>query len=121
MLRRTPGSDALADVLPYIIGLTRPRYHDGDELPGWRVAHDPDPTLTTPGGHANPGMAHGVTAGLLALLANATRQGIVVDGQIKAIETPTAWFDRWRQTSSDGPWWPNWLTRQERDNGSEER
>lgn len=110
MLHRMPGSDTLADVLRYVVGLTRPRREDGEELPGWWVAHDPDPTLPTPGGHVNAGMAHGA-AGLLAFLALAARRGVVVDGQGEAIEGLAAWFDRWRQDSPAGPWWPQWLTR----------
>jgi hypothetical protein len=111
LLRRMPDSNTLADVLRYIISLTRPRRDDSEELPGWWVAHDPDPILPTPGGHGNAGMAHGA-AGLLALLSIATRQGVVVDGQAEAIEALAAWFDRWRQDSADGPWWPQWLTRE---------
>ncbi|MEU8266402.1 lanthionine synthetase C family protein [Sphaerisporangium sp. NPDC049002] len=112
LLRHMPGSDALADVLRYLTRLTQPRHQDGLELPGWWVAHDPDPILPTPGGHANFGIAHGV-AGLLALLALATARGHVVDGQTEAIEYLSAWFDRWRQDSAEGPWWPQWVTRQE--------
>lgn len=112
LLHRMSGSEILADVLRYVIRLTEPRHDDGLELPGWWVAHDPDPTLPTPGGHANFGMAHGI-GGLLALLALATSRGCVVEGQDEAIECLRAWFDRWRQDSADGPWWPQWLTREE--------
>lgn len=111
LLRRMPGSDILADVLHYLIRLTEPRHKDGQVLPGWWVDHDPDPTLPTPGGHANFGMAHG-GAGILALLALATRRGCVIDGQPEAIEYLCAWFDRWRQDSANGPWWPQWITRE---------
>ncbi|WP_103349783.1 lanthionine synthetase C family protein [Amycolatopsis sp. CA-128772] len=110
LLRHHPGSDELAAILRYVITLvTQPRHEDGIELPGWWVAHDPDEILPTPGGHANFGMAHGA-AGLLAFLSLATRHGRVVDGQRDAIAVLTAWFDRWRQ---DGPWWPQWITREE--------
>ncbi|MGH3899598.1 MAG: lanthionine synthetase C family protein [Pseudonocardiaceae bacterium] len=112
LLRRTPGSDALAGVLRYVVGLTKPRREDGLELPGWWVAHDPDENLPTPGGHANFGMAHGA-AGLLALLALATIGGCVVDGQAEALACLAGWFDRWRQDCADGPWWPQWVTRDE--------
>jgi lantibiotic biosynthesis protein len=112
LLHRMPGSDTLADILHYVIRLIEPRHEDGLELPGWWVAHDPDPILPTPGGHANVGMAHGA-AGLLALLALATRRGCMVDGQDEAIAYLGAWFDRWQQDSADGPWWPQWLTREE--------
>ncbi len=59
LLRRSPGSDTLAEILRYVVGLTEPRRQDGVELPGWWVAHNPDEILPTPGGHANFGMAHG--------------------------------------------------------------
>lgn len=112
LLRRASGSDSLADVLGYVVRLVEPRHDDGCELPGWWVDHDPDRILPTPGGHANLGMAHGA-AGLLALLALARRRGCVVDGHDRAIERLSAWFDRWRQDSEDGPWWPYWVTREE--------
>lgn len=112
LLRHMAGSDALADVLRYLVTLTLPRREDGVQLPGWWVAHDPDPTLPTPGGHANFGMAHGA-AGFLALFALGTSRGYVVDGQDEAIEYLGAWFDQWQQDSADGPWWPQWVTRQE--------
>lgn len=113
LLRRSPGSDVLAALLRYIVSLTRPYPDDGSRrLPGWWVAHDPDETLPTQGGHANFGMAHGAS-GLLALLALATDQGCVVEGQHEAIAVVTQWFDRWRQDGPDGPWWPQWVTREE--------
>lgn len=90
----------------------QPRRQDDVELPGWWVDHNPDDILPTPGGHANFGMAHGA-AGLLALLALATTRACVVDGQHEAIAALTGWFDRWRQDSADGPWWPQWITREE--------
>ncbi|GAB1819630.1 lanthionine synthetase C family protein [Herbidospora sp. RD11066] len=112
LLHRHPGGDVLADVLRHLVLLTRPCRLDGVELPGWWVAHDPDRLLPTPGGHANFGIAHGV-AGPLALLSLATSRGCLVDGQAEAIEVLAAWFDRWRQDSPEGPWWPEWITREE--------
>lgn len=111
-LHRMPTSDALARILSHLILLTRTRMEDGLELPGWWVPHDPDPILPTPGGHANLGMAHGA-AGLLAVLSLAARQGCFVRGQREAIASLMWWFDRWRQTSANGPWWPQWLTRED--------
>ena len=108
----TPGSDTLGDVLRYVVRLIRTAPRGRVELPGWWVNHDPDQILPTPGGHANLGMAHGA-AGLLSLLALATSHGCVVEGQDEAIERLVAWFDRWRQDSADGPWWPHWITREE--------
>ncbi|MGN9811418.1 lanthionine synthetase C family protein [Micromonospora sp. BQ11] len=112
LLQILPDSDELGDLLTYVAQLTEPRMYGGQLLPGWWVDHDPDPTLPTPGGHANLGMAHGA-AGLLALLALATRNGRQVDGQTEAIERLCAWFDQWRQDTAQGPWWPQWLTRDE--------
>jgi lantibiotic biosynthesis protein len=111
LLRQQPGSDELGDVLLYLVRLTEPRRDDGLAVPGWWVDHHPDPTLPTPGGHANNGMAHGA-AGLLALLAHATRRQIEVAGQADAIGRLCAWFDRWQQESAGGTWWPQWVTRE---------
>src|SRR6266508_6578114 len=110
LLHQAPGSDELGGLLRCVVRLTEPRRHDGLHVPGWWVDHDPDPILPTPGGHANAGMAHGA-AGLLALLAHAIRQGRQVDGQTEAIGRLCAWFDQWRQESPHGPWWPQWITR----------
>ena len=79
-------------------------------MPGWWAANDPDPLLPTPGGHANFGTAHGA-AGILAFLSLATLDGRIVEGQRTAISYLQTWFDRWRQESGEGPWWPQWLTR----------
>ncbi|MDX8053818.1 lanthionine synthetase C family protein [Lentzea sp. BCCO 10_0798] len=113
LLRYHPRSDELVAILRYLVTLvTQPHNEDGVELPGWWAAHDPDKIVPTPGGHANFGMAHG-TAGLLSFLALATVDGRVVDGQREAITELTQWFDRWRQDGPDGPWWPQWITREE--------
>ena len=112
LLHQAPGSSELGDVLTYLVRLAEPRYHDGLHVPGWWVEHDPDPLYPTPGGHANLGMAHGA-AGLLALLAHAARHGHHVTGQTEAIGWLCGWFDQWRQESPHGPWWPQWITRDE--------
>lgn len=111
LLHHAPGDDALGAVLSCLVALTRPLAVDGETLPGWWCAHDPHRRYT-PGGHANFGMAHGIT-GPLALLAQALRRGTVVDGQHEAIATVTAWFDRWQQHSDRGPWWPESISREE--------
>jgi hypothetical protein len=88
---------------------------DGRSLPGWWVGHDPHlggASAEFTGGHANLGLAHGVT-GPLALLAQALRRGIQVDGQREAVETLCTWLDTWRQDADAGPWWPQWITRDE--------
>ena len=113
LLQHHPDSDVLAGILRYVVTLTtRPCTQDGVALPGWWVAHDPDEILPTPGGHLNFGMAHGA-AGLLSFLALATLAGRLVEGQHDAITALTGWFDRWRQDGPDGPWWPQWITRED--------
>ncbi len=112
LLQQAPGCDELGDVLRYVVQLAEPRDQDGLQVPGWWVEHDPDRLLPTPGGHANLGMAHGA-AGLLALLAHATRHGHQIDGQAEAIGSLCAWFDNWQQHDPHGPWWPQWITREQ--------
>lgn len=112
LLRRDPGNEVLGGILRYVVDLTKPCSRDGDEMPGWWVAHDPDEILPTPGGHANFGMAHGA-AGMLAFLALAIRHGCVVEDQHEAVAYLIDWFDHWRQDGAGGPWWPQWITREE--------
>ena len=87
--------------------LTVPRT---DHLPGWWVSRDPDRTTPTPGGHANHGVAHGIS-GVLALLGNALRRGVTVDGHHESIATICAHLDTWRRDDPSGSWWPEWITR----------
>jgi lantibiotic biosynthesis protein len=120
LLRTAPGSKTLAGVLREAARLTEPRIVDGMEVPGWWAAHDPDPLLPTPGGHANLGMAHGA-AGLLALLSLARIHGHAARGQDEAITRLRRWFRHWRQESAQGPWWPQWITRSELASGHAEQ
>ncbi|MGI8312152.1 lanthionine synthetase C family protein [Saccharopolyspora hattusasensis] len=112
LLSFLPGNDALERVLRYLVRLTEPVQVSGDTLPGWWVGHDPDPSLPTPGGHTNLGLAHGIS-GPLALIATAMRAGISVDGQDEAISTLCAHFDQWRQVTGTGSWWPYWINRED--------
>ncbi|MGH3797483.1 MAG: lanthionine synthetase C family protein [Pseudonocardiaceae bacterium] len=112
LLQHAPGSDVLGRTLSYLVRLTEPLRIDRTWFPGWWVAHDPDPLVPTPGGHANFGLAHGIT-GPVNLLSRALRRGIVVDGHHDAISTICAHLDTWRQDSESGPWWPQWITRDE--------
>ena len=110
LLRTVPDSDALGGILGYLSRIvTRPLTLDGVQVPGWWAARDPDPLHPTPGGHANFGMAHGA-AGILAFVSLAAISGHAVDGQHEAIATLSDWYDRWAQDTSDGRWWPEWLT-----------
>lgn len=110
LLQHAPGSDALGRVLTYLVHLTQPLRNDDEILPGWWTGHDPRMrhSGSFPGGHANLGAAHGIT-GPLALLAQALRRNITVDGHHDAITTITTWLDTWRQDTETGPWWPQWI------------
>ncbi|OLE21189.1 MAG: lanthionine synthetase, partial [Catenulispora sp. 13_1_20CM_3_70_7] len=106
LLRRDPGGSALERVLTYLVALTQPLPDRYKRLPGWWVSHNPH-RKTQPGypGHANLGAAHGIT-GPLALLAQAARRGITVDGHHQAIADICHWLNAWRRGDDAGCWWP---------------
>ncbi len=118
LLRHAPDDEALGRILAYLVRLTEPLHHGGEVVPGWWTEQDPHARISTafPGGHANFGLAHGIT-GPLALLALGRRHGVVVEGHLDAIERINAWLDRWRQHDDNGTWWPQWITHQERRTG----
>ncbi|MFJ3229918.1 lanthionine synthetase C family protein [Streptomyces sp. NPDC086787] len=107
------GSDLIA-ILDYCVRLTEPVTHCGDILPGWWTPSGPSgrPDDRFPGGHANHGMAHGIS-GVLALLALAARRGTTVGGHHEAIQTILAWLDRWQEEPDPRAAWPYWITRAE--------
>ncbi|MFY1597340.1 lanthionine synthetase C family protein [Micromonospora sp. WMMD737] len=112
LLRRDPDGQLLRRVLAYLVRLTEPLdAHDeaGRLAPGWWSADPPDAHSSASGGHANFGMAHGIT-GPLALLALAMRHNVMVSGQAEALGRICAWLDDWRQSSPTGPWWPEKIT-----------
>ncbi|MFI0734979.1 lanthionine synthetase C family protein [Streptomyces sp. NPDC021225] len=112
LLRRAPTGDEMKGVLEYLVRLTEPIPSPGrDTLPGWWVWHAPVHLgAPTPGGHANAGLAHGIT-GPLALLALAKRHGITVNGHDDAMARICRWLDRIRQSDHRGTRWPRWITR----------
>ncbi|HEY9473992.1 MAG TPA: lanthionine synthetase C family protein [Mycobacteriales bacterium] len=114
LLHHRPGDDALERVLSYLVRLSEPLRSGGETLPGWWTDHGPDARTSPdyPGGHGNFGMAHGI-AGPLTLLASARRRGITADGDLEAVERICAWLDTWRQDRETGPWWPQWITKDE--------
>ncbi|MCD0449332.1 lanthionine synthetase C family protein [Actinocorallia sp. API 0066] len=114
LLRLDPGGGATERVLTSLVALTRPRREQDVWLPGWWVGHDPHRRNSSsyPGGHANLGMAHGVT-GPLALLAIAARAGHTVDGHTEAIAVILDFLDSWRQDGPHSLWWPQWITRRD--------
>ncbi|WP_330347692.1 lanthionine synthetase C family protein [Streptomyces sp. NBC_00582] len=112
LLQHATGNDALQRVLTYLVRLTQPLRADDETLPGWWVFHDPQVKQSDAfrGGHGNFGIAHGI-AGPLALLAQARRRGVTVDGHDEALHTISTWLDIWQQHADSGPWWPQWITR----------
>jgi hypothetical protein len=116
LLARDPQGPLLRDLLAYLVRLTEPVTVHGRTLPGWWSPVGPGGRVDAafPGGHANTGMAHGIT-GPLTLLTAALRRGIEADGHVEAIERILAWFDTWQRSSPAGAWWPYWVTRAQLD------
>ncbi|MFH9734371.1 lanthionine synthetase C family protein [Streptomyces sp. NPDC017260] len=117
-LRTDPEGPALERVLRYLVTLTRPLAPGRRGLPGWWVRHDPargeSPHFS--GGHGNFGAAHGITGPLL-LLAQAMRRGITVSGHREAMWTICEHLDAWSQPGPAGPWWPEYISRNDLDRG----
>jgi len=112
LLHGDPDPGLLTQVLRYLVRLTAPvpaADAAGPAAPGWWSSSNPNLTTSAPGGHANFGMAHGIS-GVLALLALSARHGITVPGQADAIDRICDHLDAWRQTGPAGPWWPTWIT-----------
>ncbi len=111
LLRRRPEGAEMKGILEYLVRLTEPVTGlVGEPLPGWWVGHAPASDQTaTPGGHANVGMAHGIT-GPLALLALTKRHGITVDGHDTAIRRICRWLDQIRESDHRGTRWPRWIS-----------
>lgn len=111
LLHRQPDGDEMRQVLHYLVRLTEPLPSpDGTLRPGWWVDHAPtihDTTMT--GGHANAGLAHGIT-GPLALLALAHRHGVTVPGQQTAMTRIVHWLDEIRIHDHGRTRWPRWIT-----------
>ena len=106
-----PDADITAQVLSYLVRLTQPLQGDPEQLPGWWSEQAPTTTADAlPGGHANLGMAHGITAPL-AVLSMALRRGVVVEGHADAITRVCTFLDTWRQHGPNGVWWPYYVTR----------
>jgi hypothetical protein len=64
LLHSAPRDQVVRQILGYLIRLTEPvRVADaaGSAAPGWWTRSNPSIQASTPGGHANLGMAHGIT------------------------------------------------------------
>lgn len=111
LLRRTPEAQELKGVLEYLVRLTEPLHGtDGRKHLGWWVRHNPvNLSAPTPGGHANAGLAHGIT-GPLSFLALAKLRGITVPGHEQAMLRICRWLDQIRVSDHHGTRWPRWIT-----------
>ncbi|AJE44535.1 lanthionine synthetase C family protein [Streptomyces nodosus] len=112
-LLRRERQAALERILRYLVRLlTEPLTVAGHRVPGWWTADGPrglpeDGLFST--GHANFGIAHGIT-GPIALLALSSRAGITVDGQEQALDEGITLLTTWAQPSNDGSiGWPEVL------------
>ncbi|GIF98789.1 lanthionine synthetase C family protein [Catellatospora citrea] len=106
VLRRLGEHHLLDEVIQYLVRLTEPV---GD-LPGWWCANGPDRNQPAPpGGHANHGIAHGIT-GPLALLGLTMRDRPTVNGHTEAIARICRWLDTWQQQTGTSSWWPQTLS-----------
>lgn len=112
LLKRDAHSTATVEILRYLVRLTEPVRDGADELPGWWTWQSPNRETSPdfPGGHANLGMAHGIS-GPLALLGLALRAGTEVDGHRTAIDRICKWMDTWRSSHNGLATWPRWVTR----------
>ncbi|MBV9143816.1 MAG: lanthionine synthetase C family protein [Pseudonocardiales bacterium] len=112
LLHRDPDGDLIRRVLDYLVRLTEPvpaQDDAGPSAPGWWTNDAPFSQPEVSGGHADLGMAHGIS-GPLALLALAMRRGVTVAGHAEAIDRICHWLDTWRQQAPAGPWWPERIT-----------
>lgn len=119
LLHRQHHSQLLRDVLAYLVHLTHPLSTAGHRLPGWWTLNAPNdrPSPHWPGGHANLGLAHGIS-GPLALLSLTHRAGIRVPGHEDTIGRICSWLDQWQQGTGDRAWWPETVTRAEHRTGT---
>ncbi|MGH8920469.1 MAG: lanthionine synthetase LanC family protein, partial [Actinomycetes bacterium] len=96
LLHQHDGDDLLREILSYLVRLaSKPVIVEGQRLPGWWTGNGPadQPAHDWPGGHSNLGLAHGI-AGPLALLASTLTRGIIVTGQIVAVQRICAFLDQ---------------------------
>ncbi|MER6839085.1 lanthionine synthetase C family protein [Streptomyces platensis] len=105
-------TQALRDVLTYLVGMTRPvrsPVAGGRPVPGWWCAPDryllPRDREEYPRGDLNVGVAHGI-CGPLALMALAYRSGHRVPGMADALRRMADWVVSVGYTDDLGVRWP---------------
>lgn len=106
LLRRRPHSPVTANVVGYVVDLTKNRRWDDTVLPGWWASPD---LLHPERGSAELGLAHGA-AGLLAFLTIAIRSGHGTRVPHQAVKNLVDWLTTWQQDGPDGIWWPAQLS-----------
>lgn len=111
LMARRPHSTELSRILNHLVALTRPVTRDGVSWPGWWTPAAPTgrPSEQFPRGHANLGLAHGIT-GPLALLSMAMTAGHHVPGQQDAIMQICGFLDVWEHSDATATWWPETVT-----------
>ncbi|MDT0330110.1 lanthionine synthetase C family protein [Nocardiopsis lambiniae] len=112
LLARDAQNPRLREMASYLVALTEPLVEKGSRVPGWwtAVGLDGKEDPRFPGGHANTGVAHGIS-GPLSLLALTLGRGIAVEGHAEAIGRILVWLETWQQNGADGVWWPYWITK----------
>lgn len=108
VLSRGSRPDLLQGVLRYLVRLIEePVIAHGRWMPGWWTSDGPkrQPDKSWPPGHANFGMAHGVS-GPIALLALSTRAGHEVPGQRRVLEQACDLLGDWAQPEAGSGCWP---------------
>ncbi|GAB3550114.1 hypothetical protein J2S53_001280 [Actinopolyspora lacussalsi] len=102
-----PRDTALRAALRALTTLRHPRTVEGTSVPGWW--YDASSSLVEgpefAHGHANLGLAHGVS-GPLALLSVAWRDGVRVPDQAETIRYVAEWLVHHRLQDRAGPYWP---------------
>lgn len=98
----------LEKILIILIRITENIYIKGHFVPGWYVQKEDlyleEDKIDYPNGNFNLGLSHGIT-GILAILSKAKLEGVVVEGQITAINKVAKWLKDKRQQKEGFLYW----------------
>lgn len=112
LLQHTPDDDALGRLPSYLVRLTEPLRVDGEPMPGWWVSHDPYVKRSTEFPAGTPTSASRTASPVRSRSSpRPCAMASAVDRQSEAIHTICTELDTWRQDSGAGPWWPQWINR----------
>jgi len=100
----------LIDILEYLVLLATEKVILGEKVPGWYISKvNSDKYFnSSPKGHFNCGLSHGIS-GPLSLLSLSLKQGVIVEGQKEVINKIAYWLLRWRQKNEYGETLPGVL------------